>query len=50
MNCVKGAVLDVAVDIRKGSSIFGHYPEPDGGISIKDESLRIDGCITIKRR
>lgn len=25
VRCVKGAVLDVAVDIRKGSSTYGHY-------------------------
>ncbi len=27
MRCVKGAVLDVAVDIRKGSSTYGQHVE-----------------------
>jgi len=87
VRCVKGAVLDVAVDIRKGSPTYGKYvavelteenhrqffvpkgfahgfavlsdiavfqykcdefyhPEADGGISILDDSLGIDWCIS----
>jgi dTDP-4-dehydrorhamnose 3,5-epimerase len=83
VRCVKGAVLDVAVDIRKGSSTYGQHvavelteenhrqfflprgfahgfavlsetavfqykcdnfyaPQAEGGISILDDSLRID--------
>ena len=87
--CVKGRVLDVALDIRKGSPTYGQHvavelneenhrqffvprgfahgfavlsetavfqykcdnfyaPQADGGISIKDESLRIDWMIPIE--
>ena len=43
VRCVKGRVLDVAVDIRKGSPTDNFYhPEADGGISILDDSLGID--------
>ena len=47
VRCVKGAVLDVAVDIRRGA-VFQYkcdnfyHPEADGGISILDASLGID--------
>lgn len=90
VRCVKGAVLDVAVDIRKGSSTYGqhvaveltednhrqffvprgfahgfavlsetavfqykcdefYHPEADGGISILDDSLRIDWRIPTEK-
>ena len=90
VRCVKGAVLDVAVDIRKGSPTYGqhvaveltednhrqffvprgfahgfavlsetaifqykcdnfYYPEADGGINIKDESLGIDWYIPVEK-
>ena len=89
VKCVKGRVLDVALDIRKGSPTYGQHvavelneenhrqffvprgfahgfavlsetavfqykcdnfyaPQADGGISIKDESLRIDWMIPIE--
>ena len=89
VKCVKGRVLDVALDIRKGSPTYGQHvavelneenhrqffvprgfahgfavlsetavfqykcdnfyaPHADGGISIKDESLRIDWMIPIE--
>lgn len=89
VKCVKGRVLDVALDIRKGSPTYGQHvavelneenhrqffvprgfahgfavlsetavfqykcdnfyaPKADGGISIKDESLRIDWMIPIE--
>ena len=90
VRCVKGAVLDVAVDIRKGSPTYGqhvaveltednhrqifiskgfahgfavlsetavfqykcdefYHPEAEGGISILDESLRIDWRIPMEQ-
>ena len=88
VKCVKGRVLEVALDIRKGSPTYGQHvalelnenhrqffvprgfahgfavlsetavfqykcdnfyaPQADGGISIKDESLRIDWMIPIE--
>lgn len=89
VRCVKGKVLDVAIDIRKGSPTYGkhvavelsednhlqffvprgfahgfavlsdvavfqykcdnyYHPEADGGVSIADESLRIDWRIDPK--
>ena len=90
VRCVKGVVLDVAVDIRKGAPTYGqhvavelteenhrqffvprgfahgfavlsetavfqykcdefYHPEADGGISILDDSLRIDWCIPVEK-
>ena len=52
VRCVKGRVLDVAVDIRKGSPTYGEHVavelsednhlQFDGGISILDEGIGID--------
>jgi dTDP-4-dehydrorhamnose 3,5-epimerase len=36
VRCVKGAVLDVAVDIRKGSSTYGHHV----AVELTDENHR----------
>ena len=46
VRCIKGTIIDVAVDIRPNSPTDFYHPEDEGGIKWDDPALGIDWNVT----